>query len=136
MEDNSKDAEVRARVPSEMHSALSEIARGRGEQLPVILREALSEYLARRAASAAGKYPEPGAEALMQILRDQPDVAKTLIAIGNMLKPINSSPGLAGAKQIVSAAGAHALGATTAPPPPTKPVKHTTARNSKKQPKP
>lgn len=86
LESDSKDGgEVRARVTLDQFSALKAIADGRGEKLPVIVREACAEYLARRAAGAAGKYPAPGAAALLQTLQDQPEVAETLIALGRLL---------------------------------------------------
>lgn len=46
----------------------------------------------------------------------------------------SSFPAHQAGQQIVSAAGAHALGATSAPPPPAKPVKYKVARGSKKKP--
>ena len=83
MEETSKDAEIRARVTAEMHQQLSAIASGRGEQLPVILREAVAEYLARRATKPV---VFPSSNALLDALRDRPDVADTLIALGRVLK--------------------------------------------------
>lgn len=112
MEEQSKDAEVRARVTGSMFDQLTKIAEDRHEQLPVILREALLEYLARRSATGHTKYPLPGAEALMEILRDQPEVAKTLIALGRVLSPPSSGRGDQAARNIVSAAAAPAPVAT------------------------
>lgn len=83
LESDSKDGgEVRARVTLDQFSALKTIADSRGEKLPVIIREACAEYLARRLAKG-GK--SPGAEALLQTLQDQPEVAETLIALGRLL---------------------------------------------------
>jgi len=89
MEENSKGAEVRARVTSDMLNELTAIAKGRGEQLPVVIREALNEYLARRVATAGTAQAVPGSDALRQILKDQPEVANALLALGRLL---SSSP--------------------------------------------
>lgn len=85
MEENSKDAEIRARVSPDMHKELAAIATSRGEKLPVILREAVAEYLAKRVTAPPGKYPTPSTSALLHTLQEQPDVANTLIALGRLL---------------------------------------------------
>lgn len=77
----SKDAEVRARVTGEMFEALSAQATSRGEQLPVLVREAIAEYLARRLAG-----PAAPRESLLHALNDKPDVVKALVKLGEMLK--------------------------------------------------
>lgn len=41
-----KEAEIRARVTREMFDALRALAAARGEQVPVIVREALAKYIA------------------------------------------------------------------------------------------
>ena len=128
MDENSKDAEVRARVPQSTYNELARIAKGRGEQLPVILREALNEYLAKRMAIASGSYAIPGGQELVQSLKDRPDVAATLLAIGRLLSATNSSPGLGGeeaiATEVVERAAALAQDATKPPPPPAKKVSY------------
>ena len=85
MDENSKDAEIRARVSPDMHKELAAIAHSRGEKLPVILREAVTEYLAKRITGHTGKYPAPGTTALLHTLQEQPEVANTLIALGRLL---------------------------------------------------
>lgn len=111
--------------------------------MPVIVREALTEYLAKRAATSTSKYPEPGTESLLQILRDQPDVAQTLLALGRLLKPTTAKPNSnplsrveAAEQKILSAALADAHGASGAHTPPGKPVKYKLPRPSKTKPKP
>jgi hypothetical protein len=85
-EPNSKDAEVRARVPAWMYNGMAGIAKSRGEQMPVILREAVAEYLASRVASGATPTPTPTAANILHALRDRPDIAETLIVLGQALK--------------------------------------------------
>jgi hypothetical protein len=74
---DSKDSEIRARVTPEMYQALCDIAAGRGEQLPVIVREALAEYLAQRAQKD---------QAVIDALHDRPDVVRALLKIADTLK--------------------------------------------------
>lgn len=85
MDDNSKDAEIRARVTLEMYQGLKTVADGRGEQLPVIVREAVAEYLAKRLVTAGTQYPAAGADQLQQILRDKPELANLLMGLGRLL---------------------------------------------------
>lgn len=80
--DNTKDAEVRARVTREMFNALSQQADGRGEQLPVIVREALAEYLAKR---IAGGGNPPERELVLQALHDKPEVIEALLSLAKAL---------------------------------------------------
>jgi hypothetical protein len=80
MEETTKGAEVRARVTETHFAQLAAIAKGRGEQLPVIVREAIAEYLGRHALT-------PGVgPALLDALRDRPDVAELLITLGRVLQ--------------------------------------------------
>lgn len=82
MDNNSKDAEVRARVPLDMFDALKRIADSRGEQLPVIAREAFAEYLAKRL--SAGSPSER--EAMMRVLSEKPEVAKALLDLTTAIR--------------------------------------------------
>lgn len=84
---SNKDAEVRARVTAEMYAALSAQADSRGEQLPVIVREAISEYLAKRIGSDS-----PHRESLLQALNEKPDLVHALVTLGELLKGQERAP--------------------------------------------
>lgn len=90
--DDSKDAEVRARVTPEMFRRLSGIATSRGEQIPVIVREALAEYLAKRVGPEGSP---PDREAILDALRDKPIVIQALLDLAEAVrptKPVNYRP--------------------------------------------
>lgn len=80
----SKGAEVRARVTQETLEALARLATARGELVPVIVREAISEYLAKRVRPGA---PPSQREAVLEALREEPAVMKALVDIAKMLNP-------------------------------------------------
>lgn len=81
MDSPSKDDEVRARVTHDIYTELLAIAESRGEKLPVIIREALAEYLANRLSTQS-----PQQSALAIALKDSPSAIDALIRLGEALQ--------------------------------------------------
>lgn len=90
MDPKSKDAEIRARVTPQTYQALSNLAAARGEQIPVIVREAIAEYLATRVRRDSDSD-------VFASLRDHPDIVEALTRIAEALKP-KPEPGVSYAK--------------------------------------
>lgn len=78
-----KEGEVRARVSTTTVEALETLAIARGEKLPVIVREALAEYLARRVESNSK---------LQELFQSEPGVLEAMHNLARSLQPQQPQP--------------------------------------------
>lgn len=81
--------EVRARVARHIFEAVSKLAHDRGEQIPVIVRAALSEYIAARLHSG----PPLQRQHILDVLRNKPKILQSLLELSESVtaKPVPES---------------------------------------------